>query len=658
LNLILVAFVVVYGLVGMRNFELRMANLNEDDGPILYAHVFKNPSLFEGDFQVGAPLSLRTCFKVITSAMVWIPALLWRYLDIDPYITTWIITFLQGTLLGLTVYVLTLAVTRERHTAVLAAVFVYVASPWHWNLANYGNGPDWAFVPYPGNLALPFIMLSLICLFRGRTMIALLLLTISGLIHPTMGLYTCVIVGIYWLSEGFQDRNLSVVRLLVGLAVVGVITILPGLFAQAMMPGDPLPHAEIIAGLSQNGHIVPWSGVSARWGYSWATVLKWLVLATLSWRWRAKFPRNIQRLWLASLMGASLLTLSHVVGVVWQVPTLMNLIGSRSFQVPTLISLPLVVYYWLAHIRSGDWSGGTLSMLCLAVPLYATEYGLIWLLIAGLLLVDISQGHLLVWRFNLPEWGQRSLRAMTLLVFIFWIVAFLTMPSDLSGVSSPLYQVILNLTWGVRDAPPGQLDRAVFVLIVALLGSAAWIVKGLRKGFTSVVTHRQFQDLISWAVIVLLASAFLWVYWENEAQQRSPNALAMLDAQLWARENTPTSSLFVVSGDSWRTMSLRRIFEPFTRESYAYIAARQAKEHRDRLLDFYAISADDAQRWRGKKLLGIERGLFRDFEEDDFLRFASEFGATHLVLDRSKSRQLDLPVVYENEKYAIYSLEP
>jgi len=637
---------------------LRMANLHQDDGPILFAHVFKNPSLFEGDFQVGAPLSLRTCFKVITSAIVWIPALLWRYLDVDPYVTTWTITFLQGTLLGLTAYVLTLTATRERHTAALAAVFAYAASPWHWNLANYGNGPDWAFVPYPGNLVLPFIMLSFACLIRGHTLTTLLLLAISGLIHPTMGSYACVVAGIYWLWEGLRSHNRDVMRYLAGLALVGVITVLPGLFAQAMVPGDPLPHAEIIAGLSQNGHIVPWSGVSARWEYSWSTILKWLVLATLSWRWRVKFPGTVQRLWLAALMGASLLTLSHVVGVVWQVPMLMNLIGSRSFQLPTLISLPLVVYYWLTHVRSGDWLGGTLSILCLAVPLYATEYGLIWLLIVGLLLVDVSQGHLVVWRFDPPKWGRRSLRAVALFVLTVWTAVFLTMPSGLVGVSSPLHQIILKLTWGVRGAPPGQVGRAVFILIVTLLGLATWIVKGPKKDFTSVVTRHQFQSFIPWAVIILLGTSFLWTYWKNEAQQRSPNAVAWLEAQLWARENTPTSSLFVVPRDSWRTMSLRRKLTPFTRESYAYIAARQAKEHRERLLDFYGISADDAQRWRGKQLLEIERGLFREFQEDDFLRFASEFGATHLVLGKSRSRKLDLPVVYENEKYAIYSLEP
>ena len=109
-------------------------------------------------------------------------------------------------------------------------------------------------------------------------------------------------------------------------------------------------------------------------------------------------------------------------------------------------------------------------------------------------------------------------------------------------------------------------------------------------------------------------------------------------------------------------MSLRRKMSPFTRESYAYIAPLQAKEHRDRLLDFYGIPPDVAREQRGAGVSRMQRDRFRRFTESDFTRFASEFGATHLVLpllygytDRT---QLGLPLVYENPYYVIYTLEP
>jgi hypothetical protein len=653
LDLILGVFLIAYGLVGMRNFDLHMANMHQDDGPILFAHAFKDPSLFKGDFQVGAPLQFRVSFRVATTAMNWIPALLWRYLDIDPYPTTWLITLLQGVLLGLTAYVLTLTVTRERTAGALAMVFAYIASPWHWSLANYGNGPKWTFTPYPGNLVLPFIMLSFVCLIRERTPATLLLLMVAGLIHPAMVVYTCVVVGVYWLWEGICSQDWDVmVRRLMGLGLAGVITILPSLLVRLSISGAPLPHAEIIAGLRQNGHIVPWSGVSARWEYSWSTVLKWLVLAALSWRWRAEFPRSVQRLWSAAVLGASLLSLSHVVGVAWEIPTLMSLIGSRAFQIPTLVSLPLVIYYWLAHIRSGDWAGATLSILCLAIPLYAAEYGLIWLLIIGLLLVDASQGHLSIWSFDLPRWGRHTLRVTAALVLVAWSASFLTIPLD--QVPKPLLETLSQLTWGVMGAIPEQSERMELIVTIALLGLMIW-------GFGRSVRQNRSADynalcfgLIS-LIIILCASKFLWKQWQVAENERVSN-ITKLDVQLWAREHTPPSSLFVTHLDGWRTMSLRRKLSPFTRESYAYIVPRQAKEHRDRLLAFYGISAQEGRELRGSGVKQMERDRYWNFRESDFLRFASEFGATHLVLPDRYIQSL--PLVYQNRDYIVYRLEP
>jgi hypothetical protein len=660
LDLILVVFVIAYGLVGMRNFELRMANLHEDDGPILYAHAFKNPALFEGDFQVGASLSLRTYFKVITSAMVWLPALLWRYLNADPYSTTWLITLVQGLSIGLSIYLLTLVVVREHLAATLAAIFAYIATPWGWAPANYGTGSGWNFVPYPAHLALGPVLLAFACLIRRRDKATLLLLIVAGLIHPTLTLYACAIVGIYWLWEGSQNRSPDVLRRLAGLVMVGVITSLPVLFVRMSLSGAPLPRDEIIAGMRQNQHIWPW-GYESRWEFSLPTTLKWLLLALLSLRWRATFSKGVQRLWLSALMGVSTITLSHVIGAIWQIPMLLNLIGLRSFTWLALISLPLVVYYWYSHIRSGGWLGAMLGMLCLALPLYAREYALFWPLIAGLLLVDVSQGYLVVWSFDPPKWGRHGLRVVALLVLIAWSVSFLAMPFGSEGPLGPLLETLSQLTWGVMGSLPGQRDRVIVLVTVALL---ALLVLGAGRltRVTRPAKHRGALWAVLMSLIVLLyGSRFLWAKWQEAERERVSPLVHVLDVQLWAREHTPGSSLFVVPQGGWRTMSLRRKLSPFTRESYAYIAPHQAKEYRDRLLDFYGISAEDGRELRGSRVYQMEMDRFWNFEESDFLRFASEFGATHLVLPTcykyTGTPYFFLTLVYQNPCYVVYSLK-
>jgi hypothetical protein len=660
-DLLIVAIALVYALVGMRNFELRMASLHVDDGPILYAYALKNPGLFEGDFQVGTPLELRTYFMVITSAMVWIPALLWRYLDVDPYLTTWLITLVQGLSIGLSIYILTLTMVRERAVAVLAVIFAYVATPWGWGPANYGTGSGWNFVPYPAYLALAPVLLAFACLIRRRNKMALLLLTVAGLIHPSLTLYACAIVGIYWLWEGFQNRSPDMLRRLAWLVVVVIITVLPALFVRMTLPGALLPRDEIIAGMRHNQHIWPW-GYENRWKFSLPTTLKWLVLAGLSWRWRAIFSKEVQRLWVAALVGVFMLGLSHVIGGVWQIPMLLNLIGLRSFDLLALISLPLVIYYWYARIRSGSWLGATLSLLCLALPLYAREYALFWPFIVGLLLVDVSQGRLSIWEFDLPAWVQRGLRMLALLVLVAWGVSFLAMPFRAEGsATNPLLESWSQFTWGVIGSLPAQCDRVILLIAVALLSLLVIGTAQLKRTTRLAKYHSALWVALIGLIMVLYGYRFLWAKWQEAEWERGSYYADMLDVQLWAREHTPTLSLFVTPYGSWRTMSLRRKLSPFTRESYAYVVPRQAKEYRDRLLDFYGISAAEGRELRGSRIYQMELDSLWDFEESDFLRFASEFGATHLVLPTyrkyTETPYFFLTLVYQNPSYVVYGLE-
>lgn len=168
--------------------------------------------------------------------------------------------------------------------------------------------------------------------------------------------------------------------------------------------------------------------------------------------------------------------------------------------------------------------------------------------------------------------------------------------------------------------------------------------------------------IVSWLVIMVLAATFLWRGWQNELTSRSPQSVARLDAQLWLRDNVPASSLVVIPEDSWRTMSQRQKLNPFARVTAAYVATRQAQAHREQLLGFYGISAEAARGLGASELSRLQRDIFGGFGENDFLRFASEFGATHLVLpshnEYTDRTQLGLPLIYENQYYHIYELEP
>jgi hypothetical protein len=168
-------------------------------------------------------------------------------------------------------------------------------------------------------------------------------------------------------------------------------------------------------------------------------------------------------------------------------------------------------------------------------------------------------------------------------------------------------------------------------------------------------------SLVIGLMVALYCGWFLWSKWQAAELLSRSSFVDALEVQLWARDHTPPSSLFLYPGDGWRTISLRRQLSPYTRESYSYSAPYQAEEFRDRLLAFYGFSVEEGERLRGNEISAMEQNLFSNFTESDFMRFASEFGVQYLVLPSiykvTATTDFDFPIAYENQYYIVYELE-
>ena len=606
---LLVAFVVIYALVGMRNFDLRIAALFEDSGPILLAYAFRDPSLFEGDYLFGVPMGAVLRMGGLTSATNWIPALLWRYVGIDPFPMTWFITLLQVMLVGLSIYLLARSMVRDRVVSMLSALFAYVAAPWAWNLANYGHHSWYNFYPYGAHLAYGPALLAFAYLIRARTRMVLGLLLLAGLIHPNLTIYAGAVVGLYWLWESLQAPTKNWWHRLAALAGIGILVVLPAFLVRASMSADSLPRDEIIAGMRQSQHHWPWG--NNRWDASLQACVQWLILALLSWRWYFRFSFRARRLWLATFVVVIMFTISHVVGGICESPFLLTIDGQRSWVWLSLASLPLIVYYWIAHIRSGHGVGAALSLLCLGLPFFASEYALFGSLIVGLSFLDISQGHLSIFRLNLPRGVRRGFWLLALCVLIGWCVAFVAMPFGSVGPLTPLLEAVTRLTWDVPSwvALPDRIGRCYLVAGVAAFAALTW--RWSHLGRQGRVLGR---SILIAALVPLGGASLLLTQWQTERTLALPASRSMLDVQLWARESSPSSSLFVVPYEGgWRTMSLRRKLSPFTWEEYSYAVPRQAAVHRNRLLDFYGITVQE-----GRELRGWAEGSVASMERERF----------------------------------------
>ncbi len=673
-DLLLLVLLSAYGVIGLWNFEVNMATLHEDDNPVFYALAYKDPSLFAGDYPIGIPVSLLVPLKVATSAMVWVPAILWRHLDVDPFLATGLLTLLQGVLLGLSVYVFTTCVVGRKDVAFLATLFAYSASPWTWAPVNYGNGSLYHFVPYAATLATSLVLFSFASILKRREIMGLVLLTAAGLFHPGVTLHAAVILMLFYLFQGVGNSPaLQTLGRLGGVAAVVIVIVMPSLWIQATVDFEPLDAAETIAGMKHNQHLWPWD-FKARWYPALAAMLSWALFALLSLRERLACTESARMLLVSALAGACLMGMSHVIGGILELPFLLNLVGLRSFRWFALLALPLIIHYLYDHLLSADLIGCLSALICLTLPLFTLEYASIWFLPLALcfLFLDARKGQVAGFRVNVATKTNSSFAVLATVAWLVWVFLYFSIYriQELSpgSVQDPISQVI----WAF-GLPHAMVRLAILVLCICS-GVYFWHTAGRGRSTPSTEQHSRApgpaaeridhgRSPSAIALMTACCALFLLIQSRMATGPLAAESRASLDAQLWAKRNTPASSLFVVPSGGWRAISERRKLDPFTRESYAYLAPRAAKEHRDRLLRFYGISEEDGVRLRGTgpgSVYEIQRARFFAHTEKEYRQFVSAFGATHLILPVRHSKERTnaplLPVAYCNKHYVIYEL--
>lgn len=652
-------FLALYSWIGMRNFDLQMANFSQDDGAIFYSLAFEEPARYKDSFLFDFPVSQIVSLKMYTSLLIWLPAILWHHLEVDPYWTTWWLALIQGLMLVVAIYSLTLTFVGDRMTAILAVVFACVAIPWGWDPANYGVRYPWNFRLYPGFFVLIPILFSIRSLMLRRFTQLFLLLILAMLIHPGLALQVIGLFGIYWVWNCIRAKSIRDIKFAILLIVVATMTVLVALTAASSMGGTFLPTDELFDGMQKNQHLWPW-GYEGRWGISVSTTIEWFIITLLSLRVGSLLTTRVRQLWAAGLLAVLLLSLSQVVGAVLGWPWLLNLIGLRSWSWFSLISLPLVMFYWTQLLRRGRWTSSVFVLLSLLLPFYCQEYGLFWALIGGLVLLELSRRELSWWWFRVPDAHRSICQALAVLLLVGWSAIFLLLPTEMASVDSRWLQVIYTWVWDVDGVFPPFFHRVVLLLVVYLV-SLLW-GWGRTRLSIQILSVRNVSSVFLFLIMFFYTGWFLHSQWEASQSQRLSSDVHRLEAQMWVRKHTPESAFLVIPGsDGWRTMARRRVLDPFTRENYAYVATLEAKQHRNHLLYFYGIPEETGRRLMGEQITQIEMDRFREFREKEFLRFRSEFGVTHLVLPTqyrfTEVTDLKLPILYRNDYYIVYLLK-
>ena len=216
--------------IGIGDPDVRIADMYADDNPIVYAQYSSDPDRYEGDI-------LDTYAQMATrgSMQNWVTVALHRYLGMNPDRPTLVFMFLQRFLLGVMLAVLMVRAGVSRGIGIwLIVLFALTARIWRWNLGNFdGPGSDMMpMLPYAAYVAAPGLLACVCAAINERPRWAALFALLTGLVHPSLGLFTCG-----FLVLNVMLRDWQCVRRIVAGAIlpvgVAILIVVPGLTIQA-----------------------------------------------------------------------------------------------------------------------------------------------------------------------------------------------------------------------------------------------------------------------------------------------------------------------------------------------------------------------------------------------------------------------------------------
>jgi|GEM_PF-3759006 hypothetical protein len=599
----------------MADFDVRLATAHADDSPLVYSHVFANPDSWKNDV-VGT----HGKWALWATAINWVPAILTQYIGVSARGICWGIVFLQNFLVLIAVFRLAFVCTRDRQASVLTSLFVFSAQLWGFNLANYAaNMPlHWAIGSF---FSLPLVLLAMASFLRGGLLGSFLSFAIAGLIHPVMTLYGVLILGIFSLFEyPHESRRVFWVRVAV-LFTIACICGGPQLLNLMTLDGaGGIEPADFIGAIETNIHIFPWRSAPL-WARLWPNFLAYSLLAAITFIvGRSSLLKPYQRLLIATSLACVLMACAEFVGIGLEIPILLKLYPLRISMFLALVAAPMVVKWSLDCATSSNsalrWVPA--SMLALMAAYSQGIFIPLWFaLLMYLLLPENAK-------------GQHVVNAVVTVC-----IAVLIVRPDLRSVLVPTLYL-----------PHGLKLRIVIPLVIFGLMLVAYRYR--REKLSVLRSERVFV-----VAGILLFCFGLAKSRHAYLQLRGGVQPSIHAAQIWANSNTLADAVFITQSP-WRGYSERRAIVPAVGGWWVYSGDKTLKNFDDRLVRFWGL--EDRGKERGAAAVSQSvRASFASMTTEDALRFAGEFGGTHIVRLEGMTK-LDFPVVFKAPKITIYEI--
>jgi hypothetical protein len=598
-----------------------------DDSPVQPALGIKYPQYFENDF-----LTKRYTVLMWTSSTKWIPALLYKYLSVDPVFFHVLFTYLQTILILVGTFLLAKALTNSRSISFVSVFFVINLAPYFDNIAWYG---DEFFMPYPTWCSIGPLLIAWSYALKGKTRRQFIWLAIGCSIHPAMGLCGSILVLVTTHKDQLLDFAKLTKHLLFALAPASLFSFISWFISKSYSaPSAPSGWSESTKEVTHwyAWQLIPNTDESLFQQTSFTIILAltgYVLLYSPLLKHVEKLRTVVRNALLIFLLFYSIQAISYTVSI----RSIYSLSLGRISIFTSILAVIILAKYLMEIQKSAQIDISIKERIFLTIALIIPSF-------FNLLLV----GLFLFWKVLKKKRKDKRLLSIfgiySILILVFWLSNF-----SKSWIGMPPWSRLFESTYLVPNfflikvAEYFLGTYLIFAYVCAIL-----ILSLVIAYFTKFESKIGIGFVLIGLMITLALGSFTSRYVQSE--DRAAKDREWINAQTWVRDETPFGSKFIVNSkfdtySSWTTLTKRaRIQTADDGAGFLYIYSKD-----DAAFDKLRSKLPDAP----SDHAGIE--ITESFYSDFSLTIGGDY-----IVRRNSDTPLTWQVAYRNTEFVIYKI--
>ncbi len=585
-----------------------------EDGPIQPSIVYKDPTVFTNDFHASEFQRL-----MWTTSTKWIPAILYKYLNIDPIFPHVFLIYAQTILMLVGTFYLATSLFKSRRISYISVAFIIMFSPYFNNFASYG---DQFFMPYGTWISIGPLLLAWANAINNKRKKTIIWLLIGASIHPAMALCASIAILAF---EYFLKIDYKTIKKILILFSPSIFFSLVAVLVRRSATAQTVPE-EWYSSLKQVYHWYAWklNPTTTYFETTSYTILlifsTYLLTQSNIFNFSAKIRNDTQKL----VVFFALLYLLQGVSFQLGIAELFSISFGR-FSIFTSIFSIIVFAFCISFLVEKNTDSNkvffnSILIFCLLIPSFLN-----FAILGLILLVDNVRRKNFDQRFNVIS-----------IIFIITSIIFGRANYIDGWWSGSIFKFIPNALHLVPNYLPLRMIEHVSMFSWLLIFLTVLLYNS-KKMFQ----YRKFLIITTVIFFTVLTLGGRYIL----SERRDATHRDWVKTQIWALDNTPKRSKFIINSgfdlyESWTTLSRRPRLIADLNAGFLYFYTKEDLEY-----DTKRALLPNAPNYKSNALA----------IEQFYISYKKQFGANYLVWKKDFT-PLTFKEVYRNSKYIIYEL--